>query len=463
MTDAASDSPDQELARLGYRPELRRRLGLGDLLVYGLVCMVPTAPFAIFGGVFDVSHGMVPLVYLVGFGAMLFTALSYQQMAQAFPVAGSVYAYVGRGLHESVGFLAGWAILLDYLLIPTLLYVIGANAMATVWPGIPQHAWIVFFVVLNTAVNLRGVETTARANLVFLGVQLVVLAVFAVLAALAIQRGAYGAHWSLRPLYDPAAFSLPMLFGALSMAVLCFLGFDAISTLTEESRGGARAVGRATVVSLALVAALFVLQTWLAALLLPELRHFPDEAASNNAFFEVGRRVAGPWMQIVIALTVAVGAALANALVSQAATSRLLFAMARDGQLPRFLRKVHAGSGVPRRAILLVAGLSLVLGLLFLGKIALLATVCNFGALTAFALLHVAVAWHFRRSGRWLMHGVVPLVGGLILLYVLYNADRLAQIGGLAWLAAGAVVVLVLRRRGRSLQLALDQASPPGP
>jgi amino acid transporter len=312
-------------------------------------------------------------------------------------------------------------------------------------------------------VNLRGVETTARANLVFLGVQLVVLAVFAVLAALAIQRGAYGAHWSLRPLYDPAAFSLPMLFGALSMAVLSFLGFDAISTLTEESRGGARAVGRATVVSLALVAALFVLQTWLAALLLPELRRFPDEAASNNAFFEVGRRVAGPWMQIVIALTVAVGAALANALVSQAATSRLLFAMARDGQLPRFLRKVHAGSGVPRRAILLVAGLSLVLGLLFLGKIALLATVCNFGALTAFALLHVAVAWHFRRSGRWLMHGVVPLVGGLILLYVLYNADRLAQIGGLAWLAAGAVVALVLRRRGRSLQLALDQASPPGP
>ena len=211
-----------------------------------------------------------------------------------------------------------------------------------------------------------------------------------------------------------------------------------------------------------MVAALFVLQTWLAALLLPELRRFPDEAASNNAFFEVGRRVAGPWMQIVIALTVAVGAALANALVSQAATSRLLFAMARDGQLPRFLRKVHAGSGVPRRAILLVAGLSLVLGLLFLGKIALLATVCNFGALTAFSLLHVAVAWHFRRSGRWLMHGVVPLVGGLILLYVLYNADRLAQIGGLAWLAAGVVVALVLRRRGRSLQLALDRTSPPG-
>lgn len=462
MTEHACDSADQELARLGYRPELRRRLGLGDLLVYGLVAMVPTAPFAIFGAVFDVSHGMVPLVYLVGFGAMLFTALSYQQMAQAFPVAGSVYAYVGRGLHEGAGFLAGWAILLDYLLVPTLLYVIGANAMASVAPGIPQHAWIVFFVALNTAVNLRGVENTARANLVFLGVQLLVLAVFAVLAALAIQRGDHGAHWSLRPLFDPAAFSLPMLFGALSMAVLSFLGFDAISTLTEESRGGARTVGRATLVSLALVAALFLLQTWLAALLLPELRRFPDEAAANNAFFEVGRRVAGPWMQTVIALTVAIGAALANALVAQASTSRLLFAMARDGQLPRFLRQVHAGSGVPRRAILLVAGLSLSLGLLFLGKIALLATVCSFGALVSFVLLHAAVAWHFRRSGRWLVHGVVPVIGALILLYVLYNTDRLARIGGLAWLAAGVVVALVLRQRGRALRLAVEEASPPG-
>lgn len=133
-------------------------------MIYGLVCMVPTAPFSIFGGVFDISAGMVPLTYLVGFVAMLFTALSYQQMSQAFPVAGSVYAYVGRGLSSGMGFLAGWAILLDYLLVPTLLYVVGANAMHTVLPAVPQPAWIAFFVVLNTVVNLRGIETTARAN-----------------------------------------------------------------------------------------------------------------------------------------------------------------------------------------------------------------------------------------------------------------------------------------------------------
>lgn len=159
MTDTRPTDANT-LERLGYTQELQRRLDMKDLLIYGLVFMVPTAPFSIFGGVFDISRGMVPLTYLLGFVAMLFTASSYQQMSQAFPVAGSVYAYVGRGLNGSLGFLAGWAILLDYMLIPTLLYVVGANAMAAVIPALPQQVWIVFFVVLNTVINLRGIQVT---------------------------------------------------------------------------------------------------------------------------------------------------------------------------------------------------------------------------------------------------------------------------------------------------------------
>ncbi|MBN6104264.1 APC family permease [Xanthomonas sp. CFBP 8703] len=457
MTDTRPTDANT-LEGLGYTQELQRRLDMKDLLIYGLVFMVPTAPFSIFGGVFDISHGMVPLTYLLGFVAMLFTASSYQQMSQAFPVAGSVYAYVGRGLNGSLGFLAGWAILLDYMLIPTLLYVVGANAMAAVVPALSQQVWIVFFVVLNTVINLRGIQVTAHANRLFLYAQLVVLALFVVLAVVAIQRGNNGASWNLRPFYNPAVFSVPMIFSALSVAVMSFLGFDAISTLAEESRGGARAVGQATLLSLALVAALFVLQTWLAALLLPDLVRFPDEAASNNAFFEVGRLVAGPWLQIVIALTLAISAAVANSLVAQAATSRLLFAMARDGQLPRFLRSIHPVTRVPQRAIVLVAALSLVLGLAFLGKIALLTSVCNFGALFAFLLLHVAVAWHFRRQGRFVLHGLVPLVGFVILAYVLYSADRYAKYGGLAWLALGCCVAIGLKLRGRALRVPAGEA-----
>lgn len=456
MIDPSTPGDSAQLARFGYTQQLKRQLSLGDLLIYGMVFMVPLAPFSIFGGVFDASHGMVPLTYLIGFVAMLFTAISYQQMSHAFPVAGSVYAYVGRGLNSQLGFLAGWAILLDYLLVPTLLYVIGANAMANVIPAVPQPLWIVFFVVLNTLVNLRGIQTTARANRLFLYGQLVVLGVFVVLASVAISNGVNGASWTLKPLYNPAEFSLPLIFSALSVAVLSFLGFDAISTLSEETRGGSRAVGRATLWSLALVAALFMVQTWLAALLQPNLVQYPDADASNNAFYEIGRLVAGPWLQVVIALAVAIGAAIANSLVAQAATSRLLFAMARDRQLPQFLSQVHAVTGVPQRATFLVAGLSLVLGLFFVGQINLLASMCNFGALTAFLLLHVAVAWHYRSAGRRLVHGLVPLIGFVIISYVLVNSDIYAKVGGTCWIVLGIGVLMFFKATGRSTELKVE-------
>ena len=232
---------------------------------------------------------------------MLFTAISYQQMSQAFPVAGSVYAYVGRGLNSQLGFLAGWAILLDYLLVPTLLYVIGANAMANVFPGISQPVWIVFFVLVNTLVNLRGIQTTARANRLFLYGQLVVLVVFVVLASIAISNGVNGASWTMKPLYNPAEFSLPLIFSALSVAVLSFLGFDAISTLSEETRGGSRAVGRATLWALTLVAALFMVQTWLAAMyravvLAKEAGHLRADADERQ--IAASKRVGAPAIEL---------------------------------------------------------------------------------------------------------------------------------------------------------------------
>src|SRR5215475_13353078 len=180
---------EAELSKFGYKQELQRSLGLWDLIIYGLVFMVPIAPFAIFGLVFNASNGMVPLVYIIGLVAMLFTALSYRAMSRAFPVAGSVYSYAGRGIGDSAGFVAGWAILLDYLLVPTLLYVTGAVALTAVIPAIPQWVWVVFFVIFNTAVNLAGIKVTALANRAFLWFELAILAVFVVVAVVAIAGG----------------------------------------------------------------------------------------------------------------------------------------------------------------------------------------------------------------------------------------------------------------------------------
>jgi len=188
------------------------------------------------------------------------------------------------------------------------------------------------------------------------------------------------------------------------------------------------------------------------------LQRYPNAQASNDAFFEIGRLIAGPWMQIVIALTVAISAAIANSLVAQAATSRLLFAMARDRQLPAFLRYIHPRTGVPQRAILLVAALSMVLGEVFVGQIALLSSLCNVGALTAFVLLHVAVLWHFRAHGRKVLHGLVPVIGIVILAYVLINADLHAQLGGSAWMVVGLAVLAFLKFSGRSTEFRATDA-----
>jgi amino acid transporter len=451
------------LSDFGYDAELRRSLGLVDLLVYGLVFIVPIAPFVIFGIVFNASKGMVPLTYIIGLVAMVFTALSYREMSEAFPIAGSVYAYAGRGLHPSAGFLAGWAILLDYLLIPTLCYVAGAAALRSILPGIPQSAWVVGFVVFNTAVNMLGIETTARASMIFLVGELIVLAVFIVLGAIAVSHGVNGAHWTLRPFFDRSVFHADIIFSALSVAVLSFLGFDAISTLAEETKGGVRVVGRATMIALCLAAALFVVQTYIAALLVPGQTEFIGDTAMNDAFYTISALVGGSVFKAVVAVAVALSAAIANALVAQAATARLLFAMARDGQLPRFLAYVHPVRRVPERAVLLVSAVSLVLGLFFVGQVGLISSLVNFGALFSFLLLHVSVVVYFivkRRGRNYALHLLSPIVGFIIIAFVLVNADVHAKVGGVVWLAIGTLVLIGLRVAGRSTELKLETEIP---
>jgi amino acid transporter len=449
----------------GYRQELKRSLNFTDLLVYGLIFMVPIAPFGIFGSVFQASGGMVVLAYLVGAVGMAFTAASYAQMSRAFPVAGSVYTYAGRGIAQPVGFLAGWMVLLDYVLVPGLLYLISGVAMNSILPAVPVWAWVAAFVVLNTVVNYFGIETTARINKVMLVAELIVLAIFLVVGVVALANGA-GRGFAFTPLYDSSTFSLGLVFGAVSIAVLSFLGFDGISTLAEENRDSARSVGRAMIAALAVAGLLFVVQTWVAALLVPDPQRLIAEGdAGGTAFYDAAAVAGGAWLSTLTAVATAVAWGFANSLVAQAATSRLLFAMARDRQLPAFLRRVHPRRRVPVNATLLVAVLSLVLGIYMSTRedgITLMSTLVNFGALSAFLILHVSVVVHYlvrRRSKDYWRHLVVPVIGFLILAYVVVNAQVAAQTLGFVWLVLGIVVLVVLLATGRRPTMAVPSES----
>lgn len=444
------------LESFGYTQELKRSISTLDLVVYGLVFMVPIAPWTIFGTVYNSSSGMVPLVYLIGLVAMVFTALAYSQMAKSFPLAGSVFSYVGRGIHPAAGFFAGWAILLDYLLVPTLLYVFAAESMVGLFPGTPRWLWAIIFVVVNTAINLLGVSSLKMVNRVFLAIELVFVVIFVVIAVRAINgQSLPDVAWSTTPIWNSDAVSAALLAGALSIAVLSFLGFDGISTLAEESTGKKNPAGKAMLIALFLVATLFVTQTWLASLLAGGREAFGDDEVGNAFFLLVQAASNTGWMNAFFVVNVlAVG--FANAMAAQAATSRLLYSMSRDRQLPSFLSKISARQ-VPMAAILVVSVLSIVLVLFFVGQIALISSLVNFGALFGFCMLHISVAWYYlvrQKSKNYLLHLVVPAMGLTIIGYVLVNADPLAKIGGLVWLAIGAVVFVVNVLRSRSASAA---------
>jgi amino acid transporter len=259
------------------------------------------------------------------------------------------------------------------------------------------------------------------------------------------------------PVFNPGTFSWALVFAAVSVAMLSFLGFDGISMLAEENRGGAGQIGRAMMAALAVAGALFIAQTWAASLLVPDPATLLAEGdPAGTAFYDAAEVAGGHWLAVLCAVATALAWGVANSLVAQVATSRLLFAMARDRQLPNVLARVSPRHAVPVPAVMLVAALSLGLGLYMASRadgIAVLAGLVNFGAVLAFITLHAAVMWHYRlREGstNYLLHLLVPLAGVGVLVAIAIHANVLAQRVGLIWLGLGALVLIlmvVFRRR----------------
>ncbi|THF27861.1 APC family permease [Pseudomonas atacamensis] len=442
-----------EIEEFGYKQELKRSLTLTDLVVYGMIFMIPIAPFGVYGYVNAEAPGMVPLAYIIGMVAMLFTALSYGSMAKAFPIAGSVYSYAQRGLNQHVGFIAGWLMLLDYLLIPPLLYLYSAMALNHLYPDIPKVGFILAFLVSATFVNLRGITFTARMNMLFLLAQLVVLGIFLFYAWNALHNGGGNGELTLAPLYHPQTLNFALLMQAVSIAVLSFLGFDAISTLAEEIKGDpGRSVGKAALITLAVMGTIFVVQTWIAT----DLAAGMGFKSADTAFYEIAEIAAGSWLATLTAVATALAWGVAVAITSQAAVSRLLFGMARDGKLPKVLAKVHPKHNTPYLSIYLVAVLSLLICYLFIDAVDILTSLINFGALSGFMLLHLTVInhyWRRQKSRQFVRHLLCPVIGFVIVAAIMYNMGVDAQKLGLIWIALGLVYLFFLNKLGASTAL----------
>jgi putrescine importer len=390
-------------------PRLRRTLTLWDLVLYGIIVIQPVAPMSVFGVLSDSGHGHVVTTLLIAMVAMLFTAFSYGRMARAYPSAGSAFTYVGQEINPALGYVTGWSMVMDYILNP-MICIIWCSQQAFVFaPGIPYWGWVLFFGAVFTFLNLQGIKTSARVNtLLAAGMGAVVAVFFMVAVRYVFSHPHDGSSFFTRPFYDPQLWNSKAVLAATSIAVLSYIGFDGISTLSEEAENPRRNILLATVLTCFVIGVLSALEVYAAQLIWPASEPFPN---SDTAFTFVAGRAWKP-MFAILGFTLLV-ANFGSGMGAQIGAARLLYGMGRSKALPQaFFGTVDPKRHVPRNNVLFVGAIALVGALLVsfgLFSYGLGAEMLNFGALIAFMGVNMAafVRYYVREGGH---NGVPPLV-----------------------------------------------------
>jgi putrescine importer len=414
--------------------QLRRVLTLWDLVFYGIVLIQPTAPMPLYGVVAKEARGHVVTTVLIAMVAMLCTGISYGRMARAYPSAGSAYTYVGRELHFGLGFITGWSMAADYMINPIICTIWCSKAAGNIAPEVPFGAWAVFFSVAFTALNLRGIKTTARINEGLVIGMSVVVGFFLVAAFRYVANT--GPVSLTRPFYDPDTFSWSAISTGTSIAVLTYIGFDGISTLSEEVQNPRRNILLATVATCLITGFLAAIEVYAAQLVWPDFRSFPD---TDTAFVHVAGRAGGMILFQCVNLTLLI-ATMGSGLGSQLAAARLLYGMGRDNTIPRrFFGYIDSQQGVPRNNILFTGALALAGS--FLLTFQLGAELLNFGAFIAFMGVNAAAFMRYfvRDPNRNWKTFVPPVVGFVICLYIWLSLRTTAKVAGFIWLIIGIV------------------------
>ena len=439
---AATNGATPVLSQPVATPGLRRTLTLTDLILYGIIVIQPVAPMSSFGVLSDTGRGHVVTTILIAMVAMLFTAISYGRMARVYPSAGSAFTYVGKEINPAVGYITGWSMVMDYMLNP-IICIIWISQQANVFaPAIPYWGWVIFFAFLFTGLNILGIRTSARINAVLAAGMGVVIAIFFVAAARYIFGHAHGAAgFFVRPFYDPATFSRQAVLGGTSIAVLTYIGFDGISTLSEEAENPRRNILLATVLTCVVIGVLSAVQVYAGQLLWPASEPFPNQ---TTAFVFAAARAWTPLFAIV-GFTLVV-ANFGSGMGAQLGAARLLFGMGRSKALPQsFFAAIDPKRHIPRNNVIFVGVISLIS--VFVMSYAvdpdrsynLGAQLLNFGALIAFMGVNAAAFMRYfvRNPEKKLVNLFPPVLGFLICLLLWWNLSRPAKIAGVIWMAAG--------------------------
>jgi putrescine importer len=422
---------------------LERTLGLRSVVLFGLAYMTPIIVLGIFGITADITFGASAGAYSLGLIAMLFTAYSYGKLARVFPVAGSAYTYVRKSINDPLGFLVGWAILLDYLFLPMVIWLIGGAYLQAQFPAVPFSIWILLFIAITSALNIIGFKVADKANFALMAFQSLVMIIFVVLCIAFVAGGdGLGTLFSVEPFYAKATTWTALTAGA-AVSAYSFLGFDAVTTLTEETKDPKNTIPRAIMLVALIGGAIFIVTAYFTTLAKPG----NEFVEVGSAAFEIAKLIGGALFSSIFLAGLVIGQ-FASGLAAQASASRLIFAMGRDGVLPKSVfAKLNNAYKTPVPAILAVA----VVGLLALRlDIATSTSFISFGAFTAFTLVNVAVIAYYLKNRSadknilgWVL---IPVIGALADAYLLLQLDANAKRLGLIWLGIGVVVLLVITK-----------------
>jgi putrescine importer len=417
------------------QPTLRRTLTLWDLILYGVIVIQPVAPMSAFGVLSNRGHGHVVTAILIAMVAMLFTGISYGRMARAYPSAGSAFTYVAQEINPVAGYITGWGMVMDYMLNPLICTIWCAEQTHEFAPGIPIWGWKIFFALVFTLLNIQGIKTSARVNTAMAaGMMAVIIVVFvAAIRYIFGQSHAADPMYFTRPFYDPTTFSYSKLFGCTSVAVLTYIGFDGISTLSEEAENPRRNIMRATVLTCVVIGFLSAAEVYIAQLVWPASIPFPNE---DTAYVFAAAKAWAPLFGVVgVTLIVA---NFGSGLGAQIGAARLLFGMGRSNALPKsFFGAVEPKHRVPRNNVFFVGAIALLGAFLLSYDLGL--NMLNFGALIAFMGVNAAafLRYYYRAEQKKLINFIPPVVGFIICLLLWWHLSLAAKELGGIWMVIG--------------------------
>ncbi len=432
------------------KPQLKKTLSLWQVVMMGLAYLTPMAVFDTFGIVTDITDGHVPSSYLIALIGVLFTALSYGKLVRRFPSAGSAYTYAQKAFNPYIGFMVGWSSLLDYLFMPMINALLAKIYLTALFPNVEPWVFIFGFVSLMTFMNLRGINVVANLNSMIVTLQIAIIVVFISLVAYGVYQGeGLGTVASTKPFFSENAHLLPMLTGA---TILCFsfLGFDGISSLSEETPNAERVVPKAIFLTALIGGVIFISVSYFLQLYFPDISRFHDPDA---VLPEIALYVGGKLFQSVV-LCLTTVAVLASGMASHAGVSRLLYVMGRDAVLPeKVFGFVHSKWHTPAINVLLVGAIAL--SAVSFDLVTATALV-NFGALVAFTFVNLAVVAQFyirekrnKTMKETVQYLILPLLGAMTVGVLWMNLEESSLVLGLTWALVGVVYMAVLTRRFR--------------